>query len=77
MNGKSATSDIEALVAEHVGAGDVGVCMLANPDGIEELYVAVAGARLDPNELLDRVKGALRSMTVGKFYVVVLRSIPA
>jgi len=34
INGKSATSDIEAMIASSVGTGDVGVGALANPGGI-------------------------------------------
>ena len=76
INGKWMASDIEADIAEFVGVGDIGVCTLANREGIEEVYVAIAGARLDPNELLARVNEAFRTVSVGKFYVVVLSAIP-
>jgi 2,3-dihydroxybenzoate-AMP ligase len=76
INGKSATSDMEALIMKYTGDGDVGVCTLANRDGIEEVHVAIAGARLDPKELLARVMEAFQVFPVGKFHVVVLKAIP-
>ncbi|MGH7124628.1 MAG: class I adenylate-forming enzyme family protein [Stellaceae bacterium] len=74
--GKLPPSDLEAIVMKHVGAGDAGICTLANRDGIQEVYVAVANARLDPQELLARITRAFSGVPLGVFHVLILASIP-
>jgi acyl-coenzyme A synthetase/AMP-(fatty) acid ligase len=74
--GKKATSDLEAVVMQHLGGADVGVCTLPNEEGIQEIHVAVAGGSLGQQDLLARVNGAFASLPIGRFYVVVLPTIP-
>jgi acyl-CoA synthetase (AMP-forming)/AMP-acid ligase II len=73
---KSRPDDLEAIVIHHVGADDVGICTLPNREGIEEIYVAVSGARCGSEELLARVKRAFEGQALGAFYVAVLPAIP-
>jgi acyl-coenzyme A synthetase/AMP-(fatty) acid ligase len=73
---KRAPSDLEALVMKHANVGDVGICSLANRDGINEVYVAVANVRHNQRELLARITHAFGAMPVGKCYVVILDAIP-
>jgi acyl-coenzyme A synthetase/AMP-(fatty) acid ligase len=45
-SGKYAPGDLEALVMAGLKECDVGVCMLADKDGNEQVHIAVAGMRL-------------------------------
>jgi acyl-coenzyme A synthetase/AMP-(fatty) acid ligase len=74
--GKLAPSDLEALLIERVGAGDVGICTFANREGIQEIHVAVANVQVDQRELLDRITRALSGVPLGKIHVVILATIP-
>ena len=68
--------DLEALVMRHADAGDVGVCTFANREGIEEVYVALAGVRDDHRELLARLEQAFMHQQLGSFRAVILQAIP-
>ena len=68
--------DLEGIVMRHLGTGDVGVCTLPNRDGVEEVYVAVAGAPYGHAELLARVQRGFEHHQLGSFKVVVVRAIP-
>ena len=76
VGGKYEPSHLEALVAERLGEGDVGICMLGDAQGNECLHVAVAGARLGDQELLTRVTQAFDHVVVGKFLVARIKAIP-
>ncbi len=73
---KIAPSAIEARVLRHVTAGDIGVCTLRNPEGIEEICVAVANPAHGDAELLARVTEVFRNDYIGRFFVVTLPHIP-
>lgn len=68
--------DLEALVTRHADVGDVGVCTFANREGIEEVYVAVAGVRQDHRELLARLEQAFVHQQLGSFRIVILQAVP-
>ena len=68
--------DLEALVVRHAAVGDVGICTFASREGIEEVYVALAGARHDHRELLARLEEAFTHQQLGSFRVVLLPAIP-
>jgi acyl-coenzyme A synthetase/AMP-(fatty) acid ligase len=74
--GKHAPSDLEAHVMKHAGVGDVGICALANREGIQEIHVAVANVRHDQGELLARITRAFSGVPLGNFHVVILEAIP-
>jgi acyl-coenzyme A synthetase/AMP-(fatty) acid ligase len=76
IGGKFAPSDLEAIVTARLGEGDVGVCTVAGKDGAENVYVAIAGARLGHQELLALVTEAFSKLIIGNFLVVVMRAIP-
>ena len=73
---KARPDDLEAIVMRHVSADDIGICALPNREGIEEIYVAVAGPRHEQSELLARVHRAFEQQQLGAFYVTVVRAIP-
>jgi acyl-CoA synthetase (AMP-forming)/AMP-acid ligase II len=73
---KMAPSALETLVLQHVSPGDIGVCSVRNPQGIEEICVAVADSGHGDAELLRRVTGAFRDQHVGRFSVVKAARIP-
>jgi len=73
---KARPDDLEAIVMRHIVASDVGICTLPNREGIEEIYVAVAGVRHDHAELLARVQRAFDHQQLGAFYVLALEAIP-
>ncbi len=50
---------IENIVLKTVEVDDVGACSVQNPDGIEEIYIAVSGGRIPEQELLERIISAL------------------
>jgi acyl-coenzyme A synthetase/AMP-(fatty) acid ligase len=68
--------DLETLVMKHAAVGDVGICTFANREGIEEVYVALAGVRHDHTELLARLEQAFMHQQLGSFRVVILPAIP-
>jgi acyl-coenzyme A synthetase/AMP-(fatty) acid ligase len=67
---------VEAVMMRQEIAGDVGVSSLPNADGIEELCVAVADARHDDEETINRITHALRHVQIGRFHVARLERIP-
>jgi 2,3-dihydroxybenzoate-AMP ligase len=68
--------DLEALVMRHADVGDVGICSFVNREGIEEVYVAVAGVRYDHRELLARLEQAFAHQQLGSFRGLILQAIP-
>lgn len=74
--GKLHPAAIEALVLRHLEAADVGVCSLSNTEGVEEVYVAVAGADGDDADLHHRLAPAFAGHTYGPVSVVRLPRIP-
>jgi 2,3-dihydroxybenzoate-AMP ligase len=74
--GKLAPSDLEALVMKHAGVGDVGICTFPDREGIQEVYVAVAGVRQDRRELLARITSAFSVLALGRFHIVMVSAIP-
>ena len=73
---KIAPEVIEDLVLKLGQVADVGVCGAPNRDGIEEVYIAVAGQRCSDEELLRRITEALRHFQFSQFNVVKLDTIP-
>jgi acyl-CoA synthetase (AMP-forming)/AMP-acid ligase II len=73
---KISPSFMEDLILGLAKISDVGICSIQNADGIEELCVAVSGARGNDQELLDRITYAFRAFQFGKFYVTKLDRIP-
>ena len=73
---KIAASRLEAWVLRHATVGDIGVCTLAGPGGVDEICVAVADPAHDDVELLARVTEAFRRNYVGRFHIVKLARIP-
>jgi len=64
---------LEAWLVNQQLAGDVGVCSIPNEDGIEEFCIALAGARYDDRELVERIRPAFKD---GRFHVARIGSIP-
>ncbi|HYC13096.1 MAG TPA: class I adenylate-forming enzyme family protein [Stellaceae bacterium] len=69
-------SDLEALVLRYATVGDIGVCTVANAEGVAEICVGVANPAHDDAELLARVGEAFRHHHIGRFHVVRLSRIP-
>ena len=67
---------VEALVVRHLEAVDVGVCSLASAEGVEEMYVALAGADGDDAEVQRRLTPVFSGYAYGPVRVVRLPSIP-
>jgi acyl-coenzyme A synthetase/AMP-(fatty) acid ligase len=73
---KIAPSALEAWVLRHATVGDIGVCMLPNPEGVDEICVAVADPAHGDAELLARVTDAFRHNQVGRFHIVKVGRVP-
>jgi acyl-CoA synthetase (AMP-forming)/AMP-acid ligase II len=73
---KLAPTDIEALVARHLDAADIGACSLPNAQGVEELYIALAGPRGDDAELARRLAQAFAGYAYGRILPVKVNRIP-
>ncbi|HLJ21988.1 MAG TPA: hypothetical protein VKU84_17410, partial [Stellaceae bacterium] len=71
---KVSPAELEATLLNHEIAGDVGVCSVLSADGVENLCVAVSGARHDDGALMDRIRKAVQP--AGSFYIVKLGRIP-
>lgn len=67
---------LEQAILKAVTLGDVGVCSIRDPDGIEELFVGIADAEYDDREILRRLTEALTPFPVGLFRVMRLPRIP-
>jgi acyl-CoA synthetase (AMP-forming)/AMP-acid ligase II len=73
---KMSPSAIEDFVLRLINARDIGVVSVPNPDGIEELWIAVADAQHGDQELLTRIAAGLRTLQFVSFHVVRLGQIP-
>jgi acyl-coenzyme A synthetase/AMP-(fatty) acid ligase len=73
---KIAPEVVENRVLRLELVADVGVCGAPNREGIDELYIAVAGQRCSDEDLLRRITEALRGLEVGRFHVVKVPAIP-
>jgi acyl-coenzyme A synthetase/AMP-(fatty) acid ligase len=73
---KVSPATIEEKIRETVAARDIGVCSRRNQDGIEEICIAVSGAEIADEELVDRIKRALQGIQVGLFLILRLEQIP-
>lgn len=67
---------IEELVLRFVNARDAGVVSIPNSEGIEEIWIAVAGAPGNDKELWERIEEGLRALQFVTFHLVRLRRIP-
>ena len=73
---KHSPSAIEDRVLRVVEVGDVGVCSLPNAEGIDEVWVLVAGARGSDQELLSCITAAFAAIELGRFHLVRVPRIP-
>jgi len=73
---KIAPSELEALVLRHATVADIGVCMVPNPEGVDEICVVVADPAHGDAELLARVTEAFRHNHVGRFHIVKVARVP-
>ena len=73
---KIAPGYIEALVARHLESADVGVCSLPNPEGVEEIHVALAAPDGDDSELRRRLARAFAGFPYGNIRPVKVEWIP-
>ena len=69
-------SELEALVLRHATVGDIGVCVVANAEGVAEICIGVANAAHNDAELLARVGEAFRHHHIGRFHIVKVARIP-
>ncbi|HKX10164.1 MAG TPA: class I adenylate-forming enzyme family protein [Stellaceae bacterium] len=69
---------IESRVQSAVDARDVGVFSASNPNGIEEIWVAVAHTLVDDKELWERIQPSLSSISLQfvRLHIVRLPAIP-
>jgi len=67
---------LEDLIVKVAEAGDVAACSIHNADGIEEIFLAVSGARVGDQRLLERIRRALDGWRVGRVHVVKVDTIP-
>ena len=72
---KWAPEVIESGLQSAVNARDVGVFSISNPNGIEEIWVAVADAPVDDKELWERIEPSL-SLQFVRLHIVRLPAIP-
>jgi 2,3-dihydroxybenzoate-AMP ligase len=73
---KLSPSALEGLILRHVGAGDVGVCSMRNPHGIEEVCVALVDPRDPEPRLIAGIAEAFARLELGKYHLVTLDRIP-
>ena len=73
---KIAPEVVEEMVLRAIAAADVGVCTTPNADGIEEICIAIAGARTSDPELLARITEAFRGFQFGRFHIIKVGGIP-
>ena len=74
--GKLAPADAEDLIAGGFPGFDIGVCSLPNEQGIEEIWIAVAGGREREGTLLERIRAVIPLGPYGPIHVVYLPAIP-
>ena len=67
---------LEDRVLQSVATGDVGICSIASPGGIEEICVALSDPRCGDQEILEGMKRAFAGMQIGTFRVVKMDRIP-
>jgi len=68
--------NVENSISTHASVADVGVCTLRDPQGVEQLWIALVGATVEDDTLLKQIKYALRDFNAGGFLAVKLASIP-
>ena len=73
---KVQATEVEAYIAAHTAVSEVAVCALANADGVGELWIAVSGAEITDDILMQRIYDATRHWPLGLFHVVRLSHIP-
>jgi acyl-coenzyme A synthetase/AMP-(fatty) acid ligase len=73
---KFSPSVLEGLVMKVADVADVGVCSIPNAEGIEEIYVVVAGSRTSSESLVARLNRTFSEYQVGTFYVLEATRIP-
>jgi acyl-coenzyme A synthetase/AMP-(fatty) acid ligase len=67
---------LEDFILKSVAIGDVGVCSITNPDGIEEICVVLSEPRCSDQEILERLTLGFRNYQIGGFHVVKTDRIP-
>jgi acyl-coenzyme A synthetase/AMP-(fatty) acid ligase len=73
---KIAPEALERAILKAVPLRDVAVCSMPNPEGLEELLIALVDPQGDDRELLERLSDALKRFPVGKFGAARLPEIP-
>jgi acyl-CoA synthetase (AMP-forming)/AMP-acid ligase II len=73
---KFSPSVLEELVLRAAEIEDAAVCSVPNADGIEEICVAVPGARARDSGLVERIARAFHGIPIGRFHVIGMARIP-
>ncbi len=73
---KLAPDTIEHDVLRMIGNGDAGACAIRNPDGIDEIWIAISVEPERESRLLQDLKITLASIASGAVHVVPLPRIP-
>ena len=73
---KVLADDIEEMVRARVPAADIGVCVLPDREGIEELWIGVAYDAPDDRGIIDYMRPALTGFPYGHAHLVKLAAIP-
>lgn len=73
---KLSPSMLEGLILRHAAVSDVGVCSTRNPDGLEEVCVALVNPAEAEQELLRHVAEAFSRVELGRYHVITLDQIP-
>ena len=74
--GKLAPADAEELILAGIAGLDIGVCSLPNAQGIEEIWIAVAGGKERERELLERIRQVIPLGPYGIVHLAHVASIP-
>lgn len=73
---KISPSDLEEHIMSETGIDDVGVCTIADPEGVEQLCIAVSGASAEHQPALERIRQLRGELRMGNVFVVDVTPIP-
>jgi 2,3-dihydroxybenzoate-AMP ligase len=73
---KISPANVEELMLSQTELADVGVCSIADAEGLEQLCIALPGEAATDRRLLARVEHLLRHVRIGAVFVVGVPEIP-
>jgi len=73
---KLSPAELEEQIIAEAGIDDVGVCTIADAEGIEQLCIAVSGTIATDTKALERIGQLTGAARIGKVFVVGIGQIP-